>query len=110
MSELSQVNTDMRMDAIRILLRNHPDLAARIIRNDGIDLSAKPDDMELDDPWDTMLRLVWDIWNGAGETEMDKVLNLLPHDDFEAFVDAMKAYGALRNKIKFLYASGSQND
>ena len=110
MSELQSVNIQMRVDAIRQLMRNHPSLLAKVIRNGTMNLEADPDKMDLFEPEEILVRLAWDIWNGAGETEFHQVLHEISMEDFDAFMDAMTTFRALRLKIHHLYASGSEND
>jgi len=112
MSELSTTNVTMRIEAIKTALRNHPFLVRELLTPDGkgMNLDATPEALDLDEPADILVRIVWDIWNGTGETEFDKVLDQLPKDDFDAFVDAMKAFSDLRQKIWHSYATGAEND
>ncbi|MBI5815724.1 MAG: hypothetical protein HZB29_08965 [Nitrospinae bacterium] len=111
MSELSKINSTMRGAAIRTLLRNHPRILCEVL-DESCDINQEmtPDNVDYDDTGEILLRVAWDIWNGSGEAEFHRVLNELPAEDFEAFVDAMKDFAALRAKIRFAYASGSQND
>lgn len=102
----------MRVEAIRLALSNHPSLLKRLLNadGDGINLQSTPELLDCDDPEDILVRLAWDIWNGAGETEFDKVLNQLCTEDFLAFLAAMKKFSELRSRIHSAYASGSEND
>ncbi|MGK7344391.1 MAG: hypothetical protein ACNS63_01110 [Candidatus Nitrospinota bacterium M3_3B_026] len=112
MSELDKINTEMRLSAIRAVLRNHPEVLKEIIAPDGqgINLKATPDELDMIEPMDILVRVAWDIWNGTGETEFDKVLDQLPPEDFEAFIDAMKGFAELRRRIWSSYATGAEND
>jgi hypothetical protein len=112
MSDLSQFNSSMRLDAIKTLFRNHPRLLEKFLTPDGkrFNVEATPEALELDDPWDIMARAAWDIWNGAGGAEFDRILNELPEEDFAAFIDAMRDFLELRKKIRFAYISGSEDD
>lgn len=111
MSELGKINQDMRLLAIKTVFRNHPVLLEKISTPQGdFNLSSTPEALNLDEPADILIRIAWDIWNGSGESELDKILNQLSSDDFEAFIDAMKDYHALRQKIHFSYVSGAEND
>lgn len=112
MSELSDTNIAMRLAAIKTVLRNHPLLLQELLTPDGegMNLEATPEALDFDEPADIIVRLAWDIWNGTGETEFDKVLDQLPQPDFEAFIDAMRDFSQLRRKIWSLYASGSEDD
>jgi hypothetical protein len=102
----------MRLAAIKTLLRNHPRLTEKLITPDGdrFNVEATPQALALDDPWDLLVCIAWDIWNGAGGAELDRVLNELPQDDFDAFIAAMKDFSDLRAKIKFAYVSGMEDD
>ncbi|MBI4665349.1 MAG: hypothetical protein HY751_02935 [Nitrospinae bacterium] len=112
MSELSTTNVLMRINAIKTLLRNRPTLLSILFPGDGkrFDTTANPDTLDLEDTADILARLAWDIWNGAGSVEFDRVLHELPEEDFEAFIDSMKDFAALRKKIRHAYATGTQND
>jgi len=112
MSELSDINVKLRIEAISLALRNHPDLLEEILNHnrDGINLESTPDNLDCSEPFNTLVRVAWDIWNGTGETEFDMVLELLPAADFCAFVEAMKKFSQLRDRIYHSYASGSEND
>ena len=54
--------------------------------------------------------MAWDLWNGGGESEMDKILHFLGPDDFNAFIDALKEFANMQAKVHHAYASGSEND
>lgn len=112
MSELSTFNVAMRVEAIKIVLANHPDLLKQVLneKGDGIDLNSTPDEMDCYEPDDVLVRIAWDIWNGSGETEFDKVLELLPMEDFHAFIEAMEKFAELRKRIHHSYASGMEDD
>ena len=110
MSELEKINAEMRSSAIKILLRNHPRIISDILGGGSFNLNATPENMDYDDNGEILLRVAWDIWNGAGCAEFDRILNELPAEDFDAFIDAMKEFASLRARIRFAYASGSQND
>lgn len=112
MSELSKINVEFRVEAIRTALAHHPSLLKRLLNGSGdcIDLNATPDALDCDEPEDILVRVAWDIWNGSGETEFDKVLHQLMADDYEAVLNAMKKFGKLRERIYSAYASGSEND
>ncbi|VAX22607.1 hypothetical protein MNBD_NITROSPINAE01-327 [hydrothermal vent metagenome] len=111
MSDLSKINSDMRLTAIKTVLRNHPFLIEKLTKENGaFDTTATPETLDLDDPGDILVRLAWDIWNGGGETELDKVFNQLSEEDFVAFIDGMKDFLALRKKIHFAYVSGMEDD
>lgn len=112
MSDLASINVSMRIDAIKTLLRNHPQLLEKILTPDGkrFNVEATPSALALDDPWDLLVCIAWDIWNGSGGAELDRVLNELPQADFDAFIGAMKDFADLRAKIKFAYVSGMEDD
>ena len=112
MSELQTVNIQMRVDAIKTLLRNHPSILAQLLNEDqsSVNLDSTPDNMDLYDPEEILVRVAWDIWNGTGDTEFHSVLHDLTMEDFEAFMEAMSIFKALRVKIHHLYASGSEDD
>ncbi|MDH4182612.1 MAG: hypothetical protein OEV92_00185 [Nitrospinota bacterium] len=112
MSELQSINIQLRVAAIKTLLRNHPTVLARLLAKDGttMNLASTPESMDLYDPEEILVRVAWDIWNGAGETEFHKILHDISMPDFDAFMDAMVAFRALRQKIEHLYASGAEND
>lgn len=112
MSDLSNINISMRLAAIKTLLRNHPRLMEKLITPDGkrFNVEATPEALSLDDPWDLLACMAWDIWNGAGGAEFDRILNELPQNDFDAFIDAMKDFSDLRKKIRFAYVSGMEDD
>jgi hypothetical protein len=112
MSELSDINISMRLAAIKTLLRNHPPLLKKVLTPDGkrFNVEATPVALALDDPWDLLVCIAWDIWNGAGGAELDRVLNELPQADFDAFIAAMKEFADLREKIRFAYVSGMEDD
>ncbi|MBI4827719.1 MAG: hypothetical protein HY804_02725 [Nitrospinae bacterium] len=111
MSELGAVNVTMRVDAIRALLRHHPALLNRMLNGSGLfDPAATPEALDLHEPEETLARIAWDIWNGAGGTEFGMALEILPPEDFEAFIEAMRAVALLRGKIRHFYASGAEND
>lgn len=111
MSDLAAINSEMRVTAIKTILRNHPFIIEKMIKaNDTFDTNATPEALDLDDPADILVRLAWDIWNGGGETELDKVFNQLSEEDFVAFIDGMKDFLALRKKIHFAYVSGMEDD
>ncbi len=112
MSDLSIFNVELRLCAIKELLKNHPDLLGKLLSSDGgsINLGATPDNLDCYDPDDVLVRLAWDIWNGTGETEFDKVLSVLQAEDFGSFIDAMKIFLQLQEKIHHAYATGSEND
>lgn len=112
MSELSKINVELRVGAIRDVLAHHPALLKRLLNDngDGINLNATPDELDCDEPEDILVRVAWDIWNGSGETEFDKVLHQLTADDYEAFLNSMIKFGKLRQRIYSAYASGSEND
>ncbi len=111
MSNLSIFNNQMRLDAIKAVLRNHPVIMDMLITSDGnFNTEATPEFLDLDDSGDILVRLAWDIWNGGGESELDKILNQLSQEDFAAFIDGMKGFYDLRQKIHYAYISGSEND
>lgn len=112
MSDLDRINVEMRLSAIRTVLRNHPEVLKEIIAPDGkgMRLDATPDELDMIEPMDILVRMAWDIWNGTGETEFDKVLDQLPPEDFAAFIDAMGQFAELRRKIWYSYATGAEND
>ncbi|MDH5637680.1 MAG: hypothetical protein OEZ04_04255 [Nitrospinota bacterium] len=112
MSELQSVNIQLRVEAIKELLRNHPSILAKLLDGDGtgINLNSTPDNMDLFDPEEILVRVAWDIWNGAGETEFHSVLHDLSMEDFDAFMDAMVIFKKLRMKIHHLYVSGAEDD
>ncbi len=112
MSDLASINTSMRLAAIKTLLRNHPRLLEKLVTPDGkrFNVESTPEALALDDPWDVLIRVAWDIWNGAGGAEFDRVLNELAQDDFDAFADAMRDFSDLRKKIRFAYVSGMEDD
>lgn len=112
MSELSKINVVLRVEAIKAALEHHPSLLKRLLNDnqDSINLNATPEELDCDEPEDTLVRVAWDIWNGSGETELDKVLHQLTGDDYEAFLNSMKKFGRLRERIYSAYASGSEND
>jgi hypothetical protein len=112
MSDLASINTSMRLAAIKTLLRNHPRLLEKVVTPDGkrFNVEATPEALALDDPWDLLVCMAWDIWNGAGGAEFDRILNELPQADFEAFIAAMKDFSDLRDKIRFAYVSGMEDD
>ncbi len=112
MSDLSKINEDLRLEAIRAALVHHPSLLKLLLNKSGdsMDLKSTPEHLDCDEPEDILARIAWDIWNGTGETEFDKVLHHLSMDDFHAFLEAMKIFGRLRDKIYSAYASGSEDD
>jgi hypothetical protein len=112
MSELADINISMRLAAIKTLLRNHPQLLEKVLTPDGkrFNVEATPAALALDDPWDLLVCIAWDIWNGAGGAELDRVLNELSQADFDAFIAAMKGFSDLRDKIRFAYVSGMEDD
>jgi len=110
MSELQSANIQLRVEAIKKLLVNHPSLLKQVIKDETMNLDAVPEEMDLFEPEEILLRVAWDIWNGAGETEFHQVLNELSMEDFDAFMDAMEGFRTLRLKIHHLYASGAEND
>lgn len=112
MSELADINISMRLAAIKTLLHNHPRLLEKLITPDGkrFNVEATPTALALDDPWDLLVCIAWDIWNGAGGAELDRVLNELSQADFDAFIAAMKDFSDLRKKIRFAYVSGMEDD
>ncbi len=111
MSMLSGVNASLRLDAIRAVLKNHPSLYQEVLLPDGsFDPATDPDKMDLPDPGDTLLRISCDFWNGGGDTDFDRVLNVLGEDDFANVVEAMAIYGKLRERIRQIHATNSQND
>jgi len=112
MSDLSKINVTMRVSAIKAALRNHPAMLEKLLTpaGDSMNVEATPEALDFDEPADILVRLAWDIWNGSGETEFDKILDQLPQKDFDAFIDAMKEFSELRRKIWFCYASGSEDD
>ncbi|HEB73354.1 MAG TPA: hypothetical protein ENI77_12150 [Nitrospirae bacterium] len=112
MSELSKMNVEYRVDAIRAALKHHPSLLKRLLNDnqDGINLNATVEALDCDEPEDILVRVAWDIWNGSGETEFDKILHQLMPDDYEAVLNSMKKFGKLRERIYSAYASGSEND
>ncbi|MDH5509380.1 MAG: hypothetical protein OEZ32_03395 [Nitrospinota bacterium] len=112
MSELQSVNAQLRVEAIKALLRNHPSILAQMLDGEGttVNLNSTPESMDLFDPEEILVRVAWDIWNGAGETEFHSVLHTLSIEDFDAFMDAMVIFKKLRMKIHHLYASGSEDD
>ena len=111
MSELGAVNVSMRVDAIRALLRHHPELLGKMLGGRGaLDPSATPESLDLHEPEETLARIAWDIWNGAGGTEFGMALEILPAEDFEAFIESMRVFSLLRGKIRHFYASGAEND
>jgi len=112
MSELSNINAQYRVAAIKTLMRNRPSLLEKMLdeTGQGFNLDATPESVDCDDPEEILIRLAWDIWNGTGETEFDKVLEMLPVEDFTAFVAAMGKFEELRERIFHAYASGSEND
>jgi hypothetical protein len=108
---LTNLNATLRFSAIKTLLRNHPSLLREITHPDGsFNAATDPDAMELPDPGDTLVRLSCDLWNGGGETDFDRVLNVLGEEDFDAFIAAMEVYGQLRGRIKSMHATNRQND
>jgi len=113
MSIIGDINAELRIEAIRTLLQHHPRLQDELLLAEGkgfINTKATPEELCLVDPGDILVRLAWDIWNGGGESELEKVFTQLSPDDFEAFVEAMVVYGKLRNKIRGMHASGLEND
>lgn len=111
MSMLSGLNAQLRLDAIRAALKNHPSLFAELLLPDGsFNPATDPDKMDLPDPGDTLVRVACDFWNGGGETDFDRLLNVLGQEDFDNVVAAMGLYGKLRNRIQAIHASHSQND
>lgn len=102
----------MRLSAIKILLRNHPVLFDMLTTADGsmFNTEATPEKLELIDPGDLLVRVAWDLWNGGGESEMDKILHFLGQEDFDAFIDSLKEFAKMRAKVHHAYASGSEND
>ncbi len=112
MSELDIINTKYRTEAIKTLLRNHSPLLSDVLdaSGDGMNKNATVDAMDLDEPFETLLRVAWDIWNGTGETEFCKVLESLCTEDFMAFIDSMEKCTELRRKIHGAHISGSEND
>ncbi|MDH5679349.1 MAG: hypothetical protein OEZ55_05830 [Nitrospinota bacterium] len=112
MSELQSANIQLRVEAIKALLRNHPSILAQLLVEDesGINLNSTPDSMDLYNQEDILVRVAWDIWNGAGETEFHAVLHDLSMEDFDAFLEAMAKFKILRLKIHHLYASGAEDD
>ncbi len=111
MSDLTRINHEMRTSAIEMVLRNHPFLLGKLITEDGqFNTGATPEKLDLDEPADILVRIAWDIWNGGGETEFEKILTQLPQDDFIAFIDSMTEFLRLRKKIHFSYITGSEND
>ncbi len=112
MSEILNISISMRMDAIRTLLRNHPVLVDMITTKDGSGLNpaAYPDELDLIEPGNTLIRIAWDLWNGGGESEMDIVLNQLPAKDFEAFIDSLKDFSKMRAKLFYAHSTGAEND
>jgi hypothetical protein len=112
MSGLDKINSYYRSEAIKTLLRNYPPMLADVLHDngEGIKLDATVENLDLDEPFETLLRVAWDIWNGTGETEFDQVLEALTMEDFMAFLDSMKKYAELRQKIHSAYASGAEND
>ena len=112
MSDLADINISMRLAAIKTLLRNHPPLLEKVLTPDGkrFNVESTADALALDDPWDLLICIAWDIWNGAGGAELDRVLNELSQADFDAFIAAMKDFSDLRDKIRFAYVSGMEDD
>ncbi len=112
MSELSDVNRIMRIDVIKILLKHHPVLIDMLLTQDheNFNVEATPEKLDLNDRGDMLVRLAWDFWNGAGDSEFDSLLNQLAQDDFEAFAEAVALYSKLRRKVMAIYASGAEND
>jgi len=112
MSELASINVTLRVEAIKKLLRNHPGVLKKLLDPSGqtLNVSSTPESMDLFEPEEILVRVAWDIWNGAGETEFHKVLHVLEMEDFNAFMDAMEGFRALRRRIHQMYASGSEND
>ena len=102
----------MRLSAIKILLRNHPILIDMMTTNDGetFNTDATPEALELVDPGDLLVCMAWDLWNGGGESEMDKILHVLGPEDFDAFIDALKEFAKMRARVYHAYASGAEND
>ena len=111
MSMLSGVNAHLRLEAIRAALKNHPSLFEELLLPDGsFNPATDPDVLELPDPGDTLVRVACDFWNGGGETDFDRLLNVLEEEDYANVVEAMGLYGKLRNKIRQIHMSNSQND
>ena len=102
----------MRLSAIKILLRNHPVLVDMLTTDGGetFNTEATPEALELVDPGDLLVSMAWDLWNGGGESEMDKILHMLGPEDFDAFIDALKEFSKMRSRVRHAYASGSEND
>ncbi|MFW2331592.1 MAG: hypothetical protein ACN4E2_04780 [Nitrospinota bacterium] len=109
MSFLSSINTKMRIDTIKILLRNHKGLESKLIIDSSFNTSATIETLDLIEPQLTLAAVAWDFWNGGGEAEMDKILNLLPQDDFDAFIDALLEYRIARNKIRTIHLENKQH-
>jgi len=112
MSELSKINVKFRVEAIKAALEHHPSLLKRLLNGDfdSINLNATVEALDCDEPEDILARVAWDIWNGSGETEFDKILHQLAPEDYEAVLNSMKKFGELRGRIYSAYASGSEND
>jgi hypothetical protein len=111
MSIIDNINTKLRLAAINTLLKNHPALLDMLITADGsFNAKATPEALDLIDPGDILVRLAWDLWNGGGESELAKALDILGQNDFEAFVAALGDYATMRAKIKYAHLSGSEND
>lgn len=111
MSNLNNINNSMRLSAIKTLLRNHPGLIDMLTTADGeFNSKATPEELDLIDPGDILVRLAWDLWNGGGESELEKALHILTPADFEAFIDALKEFALMRARIHHAHASGAEND
>jgi hypothetical protein len=102
----------MRLNAIKKLLKHHPGLVEMLTKNNGevFDTTKTPEELDLIDPGDLLARLSWDLWNGGGEAELDKALHILSHEDFDAFIDALKEFSAMRAKVHNAHTSGAEND
>ncbi|MDH5478538.1 MAG: hypothetical protein OEY50_09410, partial [Nitrospinota bacterium] len=62
MSELQSANIQLRVEAIKALLRNHPSILAQLLVEDesGINLNSTPDSMDLYNQEDILVRVAWD--------------------------------------------------
>lgn len=111
MSALTDMNSSMRIAAIKKALAHHPDLIKILITDDGsINPSATPEKLQLTDPADTLARVARDIWNGSGGAEFGEMINILNSDDYNALIDALIEYGKLRDRISAVHAARQQND